>query len=225
MDVVRRELTELTGFDTLLDVLDHNLFRRSRFLHAFHIVQKAIAIVERLRYKAMADARSHDRDMRARRNRFLEFVRNAKTIDPEVASELAAYLDAYGPRTNHESRLAAAYTDTAGELAALRQRLNEFDEDLQALKLLERIADDFTPAERDELRALFGVYGDDVMRRANGRGLPELGQRQRYWRRVIRPYQPEAYRLVAERAVNRYGLLISAKKRDESNANNTKEHR
>jgi len=208
-ELARRDLDALSGFDRLTEVLDEHLFRRGRFLRAHNTVQKARALLEQVRHARLAEARRQDREMKSRLEKFLDFVRESRG-DPGVAAELEAYLTEYGPRTNHEHRLEAAYGLIGRDLAELRIILEEYGNDFSALQALQKNEDPFSAAELDELRALFGMHGLEIKVRAGGEAsLERAASRQQFWRSEARFAREAPRRLVSAEAERAYGLIMA----------------
>lgn len=206
--VVER-LDEMAGFTTLREVLERHLFRRARFLRSFRIVQDARRLFDTVRFQHLPALRRREREDQARLERFLEFVRQANGPS-SVAAELEAFLCDLCPGKNPGKRLETAFQEWDRKLAAVFQDLQEHNEDFEALQQLEEQADLFSVAEREELRALFGLYGlETPARLAPGQVAAEYVEgRQQWWSGMeLCDRRPERSQ-VARRAVTRYGLIL-----------------
>jgi len=89
--------------------------------------------------------------------------------------------------------------------------LEEESGDVEALQSLYDNEETFEPSEREELLALFGIYGNDTTARLKGRdvGIDIVGSRAQAWTRRAQQLRSPAQRLIAGRAAERYGLLLS----------------
>jgi hypothetical protein len=97
------------------------------------------------------------------------------------------------------------------EFSRLNHQLEEYNADFQALQQIEKHADLFSAAERNELRALLGLYGIETNKRlppANAEG-GDIAQRQQLWRQIEQMARSNIRREVAERAVYRYGVILN----------------
>jgi hypothetical protein len=198
----------LSGFDRLRELLDQHFIRRAQFLRSSRVVHDARSLLNEVRFKHLPERRACGRDQRQKLDRFLQFVRAARG-DRSVARELEDFLV-------HESGLTAD-TDTLDRTwKGLDLRLSEFDHDLeawdadfQALRSLEEHAPDFTAAELAELRRLFGQYGSDPTCRVDQLDVGIVARRQQGWIAIMRREMSLPRRMIAERAVARYGMILS----------------
>ena len=207
----REVLEDLSGFDAITNVLNEHLFKRSRFLRHYQTVMDATRLITKLRYEESVDAKKRDQTVRQQRERFMAFVENAQG-DQIIRKELTAYLEQHGPRTNHAERIAIVYQQISEDLARLRSELEEHNEDFSALQITHRSVDDFESEETDELRALFGMYGNDLDKRLGGNPTIEhAAGRQHYWRLETQATADDQRprRDVAEQADKTYGRLMA----------------
>ena len=96
-------------------------------------------------------------------------------------------------------------------LSGLIHRLGEHSADFEALQELDRHPDEFSEPERDEVRALLGLYGSEPSQRLRGAasGVRYCVERQLAWRHAAdQAPRRSARRAVCERAHARMGDLI-----------------
>lgn len=140
-----------------------------------------------------------------------EFLDSLQGNDPAVLRRAAglAYLEYLVP---HEALREVTLVDTPGTEAAVDEHQQRTAEFLQLQRQLrEQHASSFTPAELDESRALFGLYGSDWARRLRDQADPAVvGQRQQAWARRALSEREPIRRAVAQRAEQRYGQFLYA---------------
>lgn len=144
----------------------------------------------------------------AKLRRFLTFIRQANG-DRAVAQELQRYLQEQ--LAERPVSLKAIIEELEREFSRLRHQLEEYNSDFQALQQMETHPDLFSTAERDELRALLGLYGMETNKRlppANAK-IRYIAQRQQFWRQIEQMDRRDVRREVAERAVYRYGVILN----------------
>jgi hypothetical protein len=203
------ELTELSGFTPLKDVLERHFLQRSRFLRCYRVLRDARKVLSEIRFRHLPEFRKLDRAEAARRERFLAFIRTAGG-DREVAAELEHFVSLQCGVLQRADRVEATIKELDRDLAAIFHQMGEVNADFEALQLVEKHAGLFSPSELDELRCLLGLYGLERAQR-----LPtaqataaSVGQRQRFWGDVRLRDRDANRRRVAERAEVRYGLLL-----------------
>lgn len=202
-------LEDLAGFAPLREVLERHFFKRSRFLRGYRITCDARRIVSDLRFRVLPASRKRDREENARRDRFLRFLASAGG-DAAVARELSEFVSLHCDAAKRADRLEAAIKKLDRELARLFHGLEEYNADFEALDDLQTWAALFSPAEVEELRALFGLRGTETEKRLPpGRATPDyVGERQRAWSEAGRRGRDPARCRVARRAEARYALVL-----------------
>jgi predicted GTPase len=203
-------LEDLAGFGPLQQVLERHFFRRGTFLRCYRIVTDARKVLSTVRFEHLPKFRDRDRAEEAQRQRFLSFLRAAGG-DPAVARELEEFVSRQCAVARRAERLEAVVRDLDKRLARVFHELEEYNADFEALQQLEDHAGLFTPAELEELRALLGLHGLDPQTRlrAAGVGAAEVERRQQAARQWQLRERDPVRAAVAERAVTRYGLLLS----------------
>ena len=203
------ELTDLSGFTPLKDVLERHFLQRSRFLRCYRVLRDARKVLSDIRFRHLPAFRKLDRTEAARRERFLAFIRTAGG-DREVAAELEHFVSLQCGVLQRADRVEATIKELDRELAAVFHQMGEVNADFEALQLLERHAGLFSPSELDELRCLLGLYGLERAQRlpAGQATAASVGQRQGDWGNVRLRDRDANRRRVAERAEIRYGLLL-----------------
>jgi len=204
------ELDAIAGFGPLREVLNQHFVARGELLRSHRLVKDALDLLTRLRYDHIPALHRREHDEAARLARFLAFIRSSQGGDPVVGEELAAFIE-----TTHVASYAGPVEAVTREverlLARLRRDLEEHNADFEALQGLEQAPDQFSETERDELRALLGLYGMEAEKRLPpGKAGDEtyIGQRQRHWRNQAQRERAEPRRAVLHRAVEQLGLLL-----------------
>ena len=211
---LRTELDAVAGFGPLREVLERHFFARGDLLRCHRLVSDALGLVNRLRYDHIPALRQRARDEAARRARFLAFVNASQGGDPEVGRELSDFIQAHA--ATYAEPVAAAAGEAERILARVLHELHEHNADFEALQRLEQEAGRFADAERDELRALLGLYGmaaDKRLPPGKAGDAAWIGQRQRHWRNRALRERIEPRRAVLERAVEQLGLLLDEAER------------
>jgi hypothetical protein len=208
-DVADR-LSEIAGFDRLKEVLERHLFKRGRLLRWYRIVNDARQVLGQVRYQHLRQFRQHDREERAREQRFVAFIRQAQG-DPTVARELEAFITGHGGGTQRAGRVEASLNEWDRQLAEVFHDLEEYNADFEALQQLEDHVGSFSAAEQGELRALFGLYGVETDRRLPPDSLrvDHVERRQQAWSQVALSDRSPVRCQVAQRAVSCYGLILN----------------
>lgn len=206
---VAAELEQLAGFGPLREALERHFFQRSQFLRCYRIVNDATSLLNTIRYEHLPARRTQETEEQARLERFRRFIQQARGA-PAVAQELLAFLDRQFPR--RAGALEAAFRSLDREFGRIRNELEEHNADFEALQVMERHVSLFADAEHDELRALFGLYGLENVSRlpaTHVSDVPYIEQRQQHWQQLTLWDRSLERRRVAERAVLRYGLILS----------------
>jgi predicted GTPase len=209
LDKVERELSDLAGFQPLKDVLERHFFRRAAYLRCFRIVNEGRAILSNIRLRELPKLKVRDRDEQAQRGRFLAFIRETGG-GGGVARELEEFVTRVCGTVRRGDRLDSDLRQWSRGFDQLFHDLKEYNADFETLQLIDQHPDLFTTEERDELRALFGLYGfeNEKRMRSDKFTLEEVGQRQQYWHQVALEQRNPIHTQVAERAVIRYGLIL-----------------
>jgi GTPase Era involved in 16S rRNA processing len=206
-------LWDYAGFDQVNALLKNHFFNRGQILRCFRITQDAYRLVsEELRKRELPRYRAAARDIQKRRDayrRFLTSVDDREGVAERIWEELDRALPAGADLDSLEKPIGQ------GELAlaAHRDTLKSYNEDYQAWSMLEEHRQDFSEAEIEELRRLFGGGGLEADKR-----VPEgcfeggyLSERNKMWRRALNMARPGSWRQrIAERAWAQYGELQNA---------------
>jgi hypothetical protein len=97
------------------------------------------------------------------------------------------------------------------DASSLLTELEKINEDFEALKTLEADPTLYSSAERDELRALFGLHGLEDAVRLGRRKLERtyIGERQRVWKSTMEQAPAgSSGRQISERAYKQYGNIL-----------------
>ena len=165
-------------------------------------------ILNNIRYQHLPGLQQEAERRRARLARFIRFVERANS-DQETAQELLAYLEDAGAVSESDVTI-KVLEDVDRSVTGVFHQLEEYNlEDFEALQALGKATDSFP--ERDELEPLFGRYSLEIEQRLphGKREITYVETRQMYWRRVSLTDRNAERRDVAERASERYGLILA----------------
>ncbi len=207
-DILVKRLGELSGFDPLNQILKQRFFNRGHFLRCYRIVNDAFKILNRVKRIHIPELVKRKRKDEATLDRFLSFIRQSDG-DESIAQELEIFLrERLKAPAPEEVETLRAYFDRV--LSDLHSELDGYNADFYALQRLDEPDHTFSPAEKEELRHLLGLYGIDLDKRLmDGKATPEyVRTRQQAWRQIEIQAASEARREVAEQAYIRYGLIL-----------------
>ena len=140
------------------------------------------------------------------RNEFEDFIRShpQSRSNPATSQKLMGFLKTY-LKTEQEAKELASIVERKliPEVEALQLKLQQTDENFRALQLIEQNHDFFTDMEREELFALFGMYGNST----DQLDQDTLGRRQQYWNLELNLSKNKDRRIVAQYAISAYGSL------------------
>lgn len=211
-DIITR-LDTLSGFGPLREVLERHIFKRSRTLRYYRILNEVRRILNDIRYQHYPKFLEQDHEKAAMRDRFLAFIRQAKG-DPTTAKELEYFVERQ-IQPQLANRLMAVYQDLKYKSDTLYHDLEEHNADFEALSLIERHHELFMPLEQSELRPLLGLYGIDSDRRLPANvSIEYIAERQQHWAEVKILERNPVRRHVADRAEARYSLILNEMLKD-----------
>ena len=167
--------------------------------------------MSQLRYSHLRSVRRTAHADAERLARFIAFLDLARG-EPDTARELEAYLREQLDAGSRAQDVEQLWRTLDGEVSTLLAGLREHHADFEALQHLEAHEGSFRDDERDELRALLGLYGSDVTTRLRGRcELEHALERQLAWRRAHEAAPRGSARdHVAARAWARLGFILDA---------------
>jgi len=196
-------LQRLAGFGPLQEVLRDHFFKRARLLKAFRTVRDAQAILDDIRYNHLPQFEEKDHEDARRRDRFLTFIRSARG-DPAIAKELEELINTVLVpfRTQRVEKLCRELDRKFSEMS---HRLEEANADFHALNLLERHRQFFNDDEWEELRRLFGLYGESEREKED---IDKMAKRQQFWVVEGQKARHQERREIARRAEECYRMLI-----------------
>ena len=163
-DQVVLEMEALAGFGPLREVLDRHFFKRARILRCYRTLNDARKLVDQLCYRHLPEFRQCDRSEKARRDRFLAFIRMAQG-EKSVAKELEEFISLQCGTHERAAKVETAIKELDRNLARLFHEMEEHNADFEALELLQIHQDIFSSAESEELRSLLGIYGVELEKR------------------------------------------------------------
>lgn len=202
---VAEEMSVLAGFQPLRTVLEQHFFERGESLRCFRLLGEARQLVQKAQREQLPGVREREREHATRKQRFVAFLRQAGG-DPVVARELIEFIEKIPVAPAGPVEAALHKADLL--LSRTYHQLEEYNADFDALQTLEQGKAAFTPAEWGELRALLGLNGLDLEKRLpDGATLAAVENRQQHWRAVAQ-LPASVRRTVAERAVERLGLIL-----------------
>ncbi|MBI2299999.1 MAG: dynamin family protein [Armatimonadetes bacterium] len=220
LDAVAERLKDLAGVDRLLQALHRCFLHRGSLLRCHRILTAALRELAELRYGGVRELRRQAHEDRSKLARWLPFVRSLG--DPQVARELEDFLSAQCSHAERAARLEAVVTDLEAELSPLLRFAEMESADVAALAQVEAHPGEFGAEEREELRALFGVYGLAAHERLRPGG--SVAERQQRWQGVWRSDRSGNRHEVAEQAVRRYGMLLKEASAADARCNVTDTH-
>ncbi len=206
---VRSRIEDLSGFERLKEVLDQRFFKRGRFLRAFRIVNEALAVLDEIRYVSIPQCRDKDAENARKLERFLAVIRESPA-DPSAAKELEEFLTTR-MTVGQVDKVSRILADLDRDFVKLYHELSEIHADLDALRQMDDQPEDLSDAEQDELKTLFGQYGLETERRLPA-GRVDVGYveaRQQFWLPHSHSARSAGRRMIAERAVSRYGIILA----------------
>jgi len=203
IDAIIEYLDRVAGFDRLKAVLERHFFKRSHLLRGYRIVNDARRVLSTIRFKHLPEFRKD----KARLEHFLTFIRQADG-DPATARELEAFIQA---RFVERAGVEEVVQELERAFARIFHDLEEYNSDFEALQQMEDHADLFSSSQQDELRALLGLYGMEVEKRltADRVSVAYVEERQQTWGQLSQRGRSPVLRDVAQRAVDRYGLILN----------------
>ena len=202
-------LESLAGFRELRRVMESHLFARGHILRQSRVLADAQKVVNRIGFREIPALEGRSAQDRGRLDRLLAFIRAAPG-DRAVAADLEELVRGSLDSARLVGPLEALYQDLDLTLAELQRDLSDDNADFEALQQLLDNPHLFTDAERDELRALLGMYGVEPDKRLP----PEAASascvraRQLAWRDAVMLSRSGARKTVAERAEQRYADLL-----------------
>jgi hypothetical protein len=207
-DAVIQRVKNLAGFDRIKEVLEQRFFQRSQLLCCHRILNDASQILKTIKFKHLPTLRKRDREERARQGRFLNFLRRAAPLDPEIVRELEALVQERG--TKRAEQVEVLLEELERDFGSIDYQLDQYSADFEALHQIGDSRDSFSPDELEELQALLGLYGTVLEKRLppDQISLEYVTKRQITWREVTRDDANPLRRDVAQQVVYRYGFLL-----------------
>lgn len=204
IEAVEEQLHTIAGFEQLEGVLERHIFKRSRILRCYRIVNEARLGLNNLLYHP--ELRSLERDNKAKLERFLAVVGRSQS-DEATIKELSEFL------RHHLKQQAQRITVKIDELSRnfdkIYHELELYNADFEALQIVTEHPALFA-AERDELHALLGLHGLEIDKRllSGQKSLEYVKERQRIWRRIQLLDRNPTRQQVADQVISCYGLIM-----------------
>lgn len=198
LNAVVERLEEITGFETLQEVLNKHFVQRGHILRCYRVAGDAREVLNEIRYTHLPELRKGLHQERERLDRFLRFIRGAGG-DAETARELENFVRNHLDVDRRVKELETLHGELDAELSSLFLQLLEYNDDFEILQKLEDSNGGFSKAEVAELRSLLGLYGGEVEKRlplgavnadtwAGGRCIGGTGRRRRRTIRLSMPW-------------------------------------
>jgi GTPase Era involved in 16S rRNA processing len=200
-------LSALTGFEQLREILEQHFFKRSQILRCYRILSDVRQVFNTIKYKRLPELRKNERAARAKQERLLLFIRQARG-NPTVAKELEDLILERVISDTQQIELMMGKLER--DLESIFHQLEQYSTDFETLRDILNQSDSFTRSELDELKALLGLYGLESHRRLPpGKVSVEyVSERQRVWRQTMVLDASPFRRSKAEKVVSRYSLLL-----------------
>lgn len=202
---ITAELQDIAGFAPLRRALERVFFQRSRYLRHYRVLRDARRIISALTYDVLPAAHALSKQRQEKHQRFQRVLAGISDEFGDRSALMELVNANFAPFPDPAPRMAEI--DRA--FAVRFHRLEQHYADFRSLEHVERDPQAFSCTEREELRALFGLYGAELDDRLSGRyTLEYLDERQLHWsdleQRDLQPIRRE----VAGQAASRYGLLL-----------------
>jgi len=195
-------LNEISGVNRVMEIVQKHFFQRGKILRCYSICSELRTIltdIERNRlYELMKEVRS--------RKEFEDFIHSHPQTrsNPATSQKLMGFLKTYLKTEQEAKKLALTIEKTLiVEVETLQLILQRTDENFRALQLIEQNYDYFNNEEREELFALFGMYGNANLTLNED----TRGKRQQYWNLELNLSRNKDRRVVAQYAISAYGSL------------------
>ena len=206
-DILVDRMHSLSGFDELREILSDNLLHRASILRCHRILRDARAVMNDVRYSFILAGSRQTRRQEEEAYWLPQF--DLEKDRSQVAADISSYLQSERKSLPQYGQLDLAWKDGDRELSALARSIAEYNADFGALLELDRA--EFSNVEKDDLRALLGMYGVDTRRRL--RAEPDRAEclaRQALWRAVRdKARRDSPRRRVAGRAYARLGSIVA----------------
>ncbi len=197
-----QRLNEISGVNRVMETVQKHFFKRAKILSCYSVCNDLRAILADIERNRLYDLNKEVRS----RNEFEDFIRShpQSRSNPATSQKLMGFLKTY-LKTEQEAKELASIVERKliPEVEALQLKLQQTDENFRALQLIEQNHDFFTDMEREELFALFGMYGNST----DQLDQDTLGRRQQYWNLELNLSKNKDRRIVAQYAISAYGSL------------------
>jgi hypothetical protein len=202
------KLREISGFARLHTVLEQHFFRRGSLLRGYNIVNKALKLLDDIKDTYLREFDRRQEEDKARRERFLAFLQ--RVARDAVARELEEFVK---ERLFSNPSMDLMLQDIERDITRLKYKLEDYNEDFNALKLIEEYPKLFTKDEVNELQPLFGQHNLETDRRLQSSEvtLPYIENRQSHWESKLPPRgRDPIVSAVAQQALRLYGQIAES---------------
>lgn len=209
-EAVLDRIYALSGFRSLLRILEAQFFSRAHVLRCYRIVQDAQTVLNQARYRRLHTVAAAARQAQERLDNFerlVGFVPGHDAMKADLSEFLKPILQIKIEAPRQWSQALDA-GDRALEEVGLH--LDDCNSEFALLQELQDEATLFEREERQELEALFGRYGLEAEARLGGADPADLDgirARQSTWARRMHADPSQRRRAYARAAEYRYGLL------------------
>lgn len=202
------KLQSIAGFTRLQFVLKHHFFKRGSFLRGYNIVNKALKLLDDIKDTYLREFDRRQEEDKARRERFLNFLQRVPRDG--VARELEEFVKA---SLISNPYIEIMLQEVEREITRLKYKLEDYNEDFNALKLMEENSRLFTEDEVNELHPLFGFHNLETDKRLQSTEitLPYIEKRQSHWESKLPPRgRDPIVGAVAQQALRLYGQIAES---------------
>jgi hypothetical protein len=195
---------DLAGFARLRETLQRQFIQRGRLLKCYRVANDVRRILNEVKFIFLPRIRAAERAEKQKLERFAAFVHSAGG-DTKTRGELVEYLSGLLEKSGRGEHLQAVWGTLDQSLSLLISELDQINSAFAALQWVEGHAEEFSTAEQEELRCLFGRYGTSGN---EGKSVEEIIERQRYWLTVSEEDRSELRRQVGQTAMWKYGAWL-----------------
>lgn len=198
-DEAKSNLKDIANMDKVRSVVKEQFFNRSKIIRCYRILSELKKITDTIRRNDFYELRLKANDACV----WLNMIDTCYTDDKEHADSLRAFVLENSKKTEEIDRLEKEFRrNVVIPLEETLLKLEEYDQDYQMLKRLQKDRNQWSVDEYQELCQLFGLYGERMIKD----GVSSY-ERQHYWMERSNVLTDSQMKMVAEHAVSVYGEL------------------
>ena len=199
LDEAKSNLKDIANMDKVRSVVKEQFFNRSKIIRCYRILSELKKITDTIRRNDFYELRLKANDACV----WLNMIDTCYTDDKEHADSLRAFVLENSKKTEEIDRLEKEFRrNVVIPLEETLLKLEEYDQDYQMLKRLQKDRNQWSVDEYQELCQLFGLYGERMIKD----GVSSY-ERQHYWMERSNVLTDSQMKMVAEHAVSVYGEL------------------